>query len=109
MTTNYVKMENLHRMETINGKTILDEKKIEYETPFEKKIRGVKNGRKYSMSIQKRPKIQKHVTFRVWNPVYRNHNIERRPTPYYPTTSSLKMKKSDKCRTMKKKRRNKKD
>lgn len=109
MTTDYVKMENMHRMEIINGKTVLDEKKLEYETPFEKKIRGIKNGRKYSMSIQKKTKIPKRVTFRLWNPVYRNHKIERRPTPYYPTTNSLKMKKSEKCRTMKKKRRNKKD
>lgn len=97
MTTDYVKMENIHRMEIINGKTVLNEKKMEYETPFEKKIRGIKNGRNYSMSIQKKPKKQKHVTFRVWNPV-------RRPTPYYPTTNSLNMKKSNKCRDTKRKK-----
>jgi hypothetical protein len=109
MTDDYVKMENMHRMEIINGKKVLDEKKMEYENPFVKKIRGVKNGRKYSMTIQRRPKIPKRVTFRVWNPVYRNRKIERTLTPYYPTTNSLNMKKSEKCKTMKKKRRNKKN
>lgn len=93
----------MHRVEIINGNKILDEKKMEYETPFEKKIRGNKNGKKYSMFIQKKPK---HVTFRVWNPVYRNHKIERRPTPYYPTHKSLKMKKSNKCKDTKKRRKN---
>ena len=93
---NYVKLENTHRVEFVNGKKIIDERKIEYENPFVKKIKGEKNGKKYTMSIQKRPR--KHVTFRYWNPVYQNHKIERTLTPFYP------MKKSDKCKTMKKKR-----
>jgi hypothetical protein len=105
--TDYVKVENLHRIEIVNGKKIVDEKKLEYENPFVKKIKGEKNGKKYSMSIQKRP--QKRVTFRLWNPVYRNRKIERTLTPYYPTKNSLRMKKSEKCKTMKKKKRNKKN
>jgi len=94
--TDYVKVENTHRIEIVNGKKIMDEKKLEYDNPFIKKIKGEKNGKKYSMSIQKRP--QKHVTFRLWNPVYRNHKMERTLTPYYP------MKKSKKCRTIKKRK-----
>ena len=89
--TDYVKLENIHRVEIVNGKKIVDEKKLEYENPFVKKIKGEKNGKKYSMSIQKRP--QNNVTFRVWNPVYKN---QRTLTPYYP--------KSGKCKTMKKKK-----
>ena len=96
----YVKLENMHRIEFVNGRKIMDEKKLEYENPYMKKIKGEKNGKKYTMSIQKRP--QKHVTFRYWNPVYRNHKIERKLTPFYPTDKSLKMKKSNKCKTVKK-------
>jgi hypothetical protein len=95
--TDYVKLENTHKIEIVNGKKIVDEKKVEYENPFIKKIKGEKNGKKYSISIQKRP--QNRVTFRVWNPVYKKPRIL---TPYYPTNNSLKMKKSKKCKTMKK-------
>lgn len=105
ITNDYVNMEKIHRIGIINGKKVLDENKIEYETPYEKKIQGIKNGKKYAMIIQKKPKQEKRVTFRVWNPMNRNNKIERTLTPYYSTNNNkITMKNSSKCKTIKKRR-----
>lgn len=69
---------NIYHTEILNGKKIIEENKIEYETPYEKKIVGIKNGKKYSKYLQKKPyfrKKQKHVTFRL--------KKGRALTPYY--------------------------
>lgn len=89
-TNDYIQMEQMRRVGIVNGKKILDENKMEYETPYEKKIQGQKNGKKYSMHILKKPK---HVTFR------------KTPLPVYlKKPNHIPMKKSNKCKTTLKKR-----
>lgn len=92
---NYVKIENVYHMEAMNGKKVLEEKQNRIETPYEKKIRGIKNGKKYSIYLPKR------VSFSKYSPRYRNHKIERTLTPYYPKKKSMKIKKNAKCRDTK--------
>ena len=86
-TNDYIHMEQMRRVGIVNGRKILDENKMEYETPYEKKIQGQKNGKKYSI------RFPKHVTFR------------KTPTPFYRKKSNhIPMKKSKKCKTTMKKR-----
>lgn len=87
-------MEQMRRVGILNGKKILDENKIQYETPYEKKIQGQKNGRKYSIQFWKKTK-PKHVTYR------------KTPIPTIHHTNVIPMKKSTKCKTTRKIRKNK--
>jgi hypothetical protein len=67
---------NIYHTKILHGNKII-ENKIEYETPYEKKIIGIKNGKTYSNYLIKNPyfrKNPKHVTFRL---------KKRSPTPYY--------------------------
>lgn len=93
----YVKMGDLYHMEAMNGKKILEENQRTMETPYYKKIKGIKNGKKYSFSLPK------HVSFTKFSPRYRNHKIQRTLTPYHPKKKSMKIKKNAKCRDTKKK------
>ena len=103
MMQDYVKMGNMYHMEAVNGKKILEEKQRMIETPYEKRIKGIKNGKKYSFSLPK----HKHVSFTKFSPTYRNHKIQRTLTPYYPKKHSMKIKKNAKCRDTKRIRKNK--
>jgi len=86
-TGNYIQMEQMRRVGIVNGKKIFDENRLEYETPYEKKIQGQKNGKKYSI------RFPKHVTFR------------KTPKPFYRRKSNhIPMKTSEKCKTTLKKR-----
>ena len=93
MMHDYVKMGNVYHMEAMNGKKILEENQKIIETPYYKKIKGMKNGKKYSFSLPKR------VSFTKFFP----RKIQRTLTPYYPKRKSMKMKKNARCRDTKKK------
>ena len=97
MMHDYVKMGNVYHTEVMNGKKILEENQEMIETPYYKKIKGIKNGKKYSYSLPKR------VSFTKFSPRYKNHNIQRTLTPYNSKKKSMKMKKNTKCRDTKKK------
>lgn len=90
---NMMHTENVYHMEAMNGKKILEEKQRIIETPYYKKIKGMKNGKKYSFSLPKR------VSFTKFSP----RKIQRTLTPYYPKKKSMKMKKNARCRDTKKK------
>jgi len=84
---------NIYHTKILNGQKIIEENKIEYETPYEKRIVGIKNGKKYSKYLRKNPsfrKNQKHVTFRL--------KKRRTLTPYY---YKIQNKKKD-CKTTRK-------
>jgi len=66
---NFLRESESYHTEYLNGKKIEEEKEMIRETPFKKEIKGEKNGKRFWMILDKKPK---HVSF----------YIKRKPTPY---------------------------
>jgi hypothetical protein len=85
---NFLRESESYHTEYLNGKKIEEEREIVQETPFKKEIKGEKNGKRYWMILDKKPK---HVSF----------FIKRKPTPY-PIRNTKRVSNKKKSKNQKK-------